>query len=236
VTILIEPRFCGPDESGNGGYTAGLFALRVGADVGTGGAVVTLRQPPPLAKPLSVVADDAGLFQVLDGASLVADVARTSLDVDAVAPVPADAARAAEASYAGFSAHPFPHCFVCGPARNDGLRLAPGPVGPGATACTWVPDESLPTVDGAAAPQVVWAALDCPGGWTGDIVGRPMVLGRMAAAIESLPEVGEPCVVVGRRLGVEGRKMWTATTAYGADGRELGRAHATWIAVASAPR
>ncbi len=231
MTILIGERFCGPDNSGNGGYTAGLLALRVGANAASGGAVVTLRQPPPLERPLSVVADDAGLFQVFDGATLVADVARTSLDVDAVAPVPAEEARAAEESYAGLSAHPFPRCFVCGPERSDGLRLAPGPIAPGATACTWVPDASLPVADGRVAPQVVWAALDCPGGWTGDIVGRPMVLGRMAAAVASLPEVGEPCVVVGQRLGGEGRKMWTATTAYGSDGRELGRAHATWIAI-----
>ncbi len=231
MTIRIERRFCGPDGSGNGGYTAGLLAVRVGADVATGGAVVTLRQPPPLEHPLSVVADDAGIFQVFDGSTLVADVARTSLDVDAVHPVTYDAARAAEVSYAGLAAHPFPRCFVCGPERTDGLRLAPGPVGTGATACTWEPDDSLPATDGRVGAQVVWAALDCPGGWTADIVGRPMVLGRMAAAVASLPKVGEPCVVVGQQLGLEGRKMWTATTAYGSDGRELGRAHATWIAV-----
>jgi hypothetical protein len=34
---------------------------------------------------------------------------------------------------------------------------------------------------------------------------------------------------MGLLLGTEGRKTWTSTTAYGADGRELGRAHSTWI-------
>ena len=40
----------------------------------------------------------------------------------------------------------------------------------------------------------------------------------------------------GLLIGYEGRKTWTATTAYGADGRELGRASATWIAITPASR
>ena len=41
--------------------------------------------------------------------------------------------------YAGADDHPFPGCFVCGPdrAEGDGLRLFPGGLGPGRTACTW---------------------------------------------------------------------------------------------------
>jgi hypothetical protein len=37
---------------------------------------------------------------------------------------------------------------------------------------------------------------------------------------------------MGQLLGWEGRKTWTASTVYGTDGRELGRAHATWISIA----
>jgi hypothetical protein len=37
---------------------------------------------------------------------------------------------------------------------------------------------------------------------------------------------------MGQLLGSEGRKTWTASTVYGTDGRELGRAHATWISIA----
>ena len=44
-----------------------------------------------------------------------------------------------------------------------------------------------------------------------------------------MPAVGEHCVVVGELDGRDGRKAFTRTTAYGADGRELGRARATWI-------
>ena len=44
-----------------------------------------------------------------------------------------------------------------------------------------------------------------------------------------MPAIGERCVVVGQLDGRDGRKGFTRTTAYGADGRELGRAAAVWI-------
>ena len=77
-----------------------------------------------------------------------------------------------------------------------------------------------------------WAtALDCPGGWTLDIVGRPAVLGRITAQVDALPAVGEPCVVMGRLLRRSGRKGISATTVYDGDGRVLGRAEAVWIEI-----
>ena len=78
---------------------------------------------------------------------------------------------------------------------------------------------------------MVWAALDCPGGWTLDIVGRPAVLGRITAQVDALPRVGEPCVVMGRLLRRSGRKGFSATTVYDGDGRVLGRAESVWIEI-----
>ena len=60
-----------------------------------------------------------------------------------------------------------------------------------------------------------------------------MVLGRMTAAVDALPQAGDPCVVMGRWLGAERRKTFTASTLYDADGRVLGRAQATWITLGS---
>lgn len=228
MALTVHPRFRGPSDSGNGGYVAGLVAARAGATVGGSAAVVTLRTPPPLDTPLAVVADGDGGVHVVHGDTPVAEGARSSLDVEAVPPVDVVRARAVSASYPGLSAHPFPECFVCGPARapGDGLRLFPGRLGDGRTACTWAVGADL-----AGRPELVWAALDCPGGWSAEIEGRPMVLGRMTAQVSALPAAGEECVVMGLLLAAEGRKTWTATTAYGADGRELGRAHSTWITV-----
>ena len=55
------------------------------------------------------------------------------------------------------------------------------------------------------------------------------VLGRMAAEVRELPDVGEPCVVVAQPLGEDGRKLYAATALYCEDGRLLGRARQTWI-------
>jgi hypothetical protein len=231
--LVIPARFNGPDESANGGYTAGLLAAQVGATPGGTAAMVTLRAPPPLQTPLATVSDDAGLVRVWHGDTLVAEAARTSLEVDAVPAVPYETALAAQQHYPGLRSHPFPRCFVCGPARQpgDGMRLFAGLIGDGRSACTWTPHASLADADGVVAPEFVWASLDCPGAWTVDLEGRPLVLGRLTAQVHALPHVGEPCVVVGRLLGAEGRKVWTTTTTYDSSGRELGRAHATWVAI-----
>ena len=58
-----------------------------------------------------------------------------------------------------------------------------------------------------------------------------MVLGRMTARIDDLPVIGEPHVVVGEGRGRDGRKTFTASTLYDADGRVVATAEHIWIAV-----
>src|SRR5689334_13904100 len=65
MAIVIDRRFRGPNDSGNGGYSAGLFALAHGGDV----VEVTLRLPPPLETPLELDGE-----RILAGDELVADV------------------------------------------------------------------------------------------------------------------------------------------------------------------
>jgi hypothetical protein len=226
MTVTVQSRFRGPTTSGNGGYVAGLLAARLG----TGPVTVTLRTPPPLETPLAVEPSSSGL-SLMDGSTLVASAGAGGAESDLAAVDPIEVASVADISarYPGFGTHPFPECFVCGPARSpgDGLRLFPGRVGDGRTACLWAVG-----ADVAGAAEFVWAALDCPGGWSAPIEGRPMVLGRITAVVSAVPEAGESCLVMGRFDGTEGRKTWTDSTAYGADGRVLGRARSTWIAVA----
>lgn len=214
--VVIGARFRGPTGSGNGGWTAGLLAAASGLD---GTVQVTLRTPPPLERPLQVRGRE-----LLDGATVVAQAAPGTVTVVAD-PVDLDTARAAERSYAGLAQHPFPQCFVCGPDREpgDGMRLFPGPVGRGRTACSWTPDDDV-----AAA---VWAALDCPGGWTSDLVGRPMVLGRVTARLGPPVVIGHPYVVTGTHLGTDGRKTRTATAVHDAHGALVAHAEQVWIAV-----
>jgi len=227
--VRVERRFQGPERSGNGGYVAGLVGTALAAGLGTESVPkVTLRRPPPLEKDLEL---EAGLLT--DGDAVVAEAAPVDSDFLADAtidPVLPEEARAAEASYRGLHNHPFPSCFVCGPANRQGLRLKPGPIGDGRTACTWTPAADLAT-DGLVDEVFLWAALDCPGGWTIDLEGRPSVLGQLTACIDARPEAGEECVALGRYLGEDGRKTYTASTLYDADGRVLARAKHTWITV-----
>jgi hypothetical protein len=241
--LRIERRFCGPDGSGNGGYVAGrvgtaLAALAAETTTDTAVPQVTLRRPPPLEVELDLLVgiDRARLVEpgTDTAAAVVAEAVPVGVDVlsDAVVdPVGPEEARAAEASYRGLGDHPFPRCFVCGPDNADGLHLRPGPVGDGRTACTWVPGPGLAAADGLVDPAFLWAVLDCPGGWTIDLEGRPSVLGRLTAGIDARPPTGECCVVMGRKLAEDGRKTSTATTLYDADGRMLARARQVWIAV-----
>jgi hypothetical protein len=166
--MQIPSRFNGPPGSGNGGWSAGAFARASGL----GGVVeVTLRVPPPLDTDLAYAGD---AFRTADG-TLVASV-RAAADVgDPVPPVPPDEAAAASAAYPGFSTHPFPTCYVCGPERADGLRVFPGPLPDGRNAAPWtVPDD--------ISAETVWAALDCPGGWSALHSGRTRCPRRAPAA------------------------------------------------------
>ncbi|WP_406051151.1 hypothetical protein [Kribbella sp. NBC_00889] len=231
--VRVERRFQGPKRSGNGGYVAGQVGTALAARIDAGVVPrVTLRMPPPIEKDLTLDADVEGA-RLTDGEAVVADAVPVDADFLADAtidPVSPDEARAAEAAYKGLSNHPFPSCFVCGPENADGLQLKPGPLGDGRTACTWQPGGDLVT-GGLVDDVFLWSALDCPGGWAIDLEGRPSVLGQLTACIDARPQPGEQCVALGRYLGEEGRKTFTASTLYDADGRVLARARHTWITV-----
>jgi hypothetical protein len=239
ATLLLSGRFNGPARSANGGFTAGSLAEQV-SDVFGRAVEVTLRRPPPLEVPLTVSSVD-GVTVLSDGDNPVAEAVPTSQVMDPVEVVSPRVAAEAMGRYPGLRSHPFPTCFSCGPDREegDGLRIFPGPVDtdPGFVASLWVPQpghaESTDLVDGVQRCGVAttWAALDCVGGWSEDLEGRPCVLGRMTARVDALPVVGETHVVVGRHLGTDGRKSFTASTLYDADGRIVGAARHTWIQV-----
>lgn len=259
TTLTIPGAFNGPDGSGNGGYSAGLLAERLTAPGGPA-VQVTLRTPPPLDRPLTVEGTPQEGLRLTDptaeeSARLVAEAVITGpLDTEPATgteprgagvipggPVGVSEAEDARKLYAGLEQHPFPRCYSCGPERaeGDGLRLFAGSVRPGqgpdgignTVACTW---DVLPAVDGGdgtAALAQVWAALDCPSGWSSDISGRPIVLGRMTAQVLETPKVGSTQVVMGRLEAVDGRKVLTGSALYDQDGRLLALARATWIAI-----
>lgn len=232
--LFVPRRFCGPPSSGNGGWSAGALAALVDAGPGMG-VTVSLRRPPPLDTPMPVTTSE-GVTVASLGADDVARAEATEAEPPLADPVPPEEARAAEATYAGLTSHPFPTCFSCGVDRavGDGLRIFPGRVGDqdGAArvAATWTPDDSV-GADGHATIPVTWAALDCAGGWAGDLEDRLMVLARITARVDALPRLGEEHVVVGLAGSSEGRRTHTASTIYDADGRVVARAEHVWVAV-----
>lgn len=219
--MFIAARYNGPPGSGNGGYSAGLLA----AELGPAPAEVTLRRPPPLAVELTV-AREAGTVRALAGDLLIAEARPASQRPDGVPHVPLHDAVEASKAYRGFTAHPFPTCYVCGPQRDDGMAIFPGPLPDGRTAAPWL-------VPADVSPVTMWAALDCPGGWSVLSEARPYVLGRIAVWIDALPAPGDTCVVTGRHLGGEGRKADVLSTVRTRDGAVLATARATWIALPS---
>ncbi|NHA67956.1 hypothetical protein [Phycicoccus flavus] len=235
MELTVPRRYCGPPASGNGGWVSGALAAHVRTAASLPAVGVRLSSPPPLDRPLALVADDpdpltaTAVTRLLDGDTLVATgTAVAPLDEPVPAPADVDAARAAEDRYEGAEDHPFPTCFSCGTDRapGDGLGLRPGPLedGSGRYATTWtVPDD----VDDA----VLWAALDCPGGWSAGIAGRPMVLGTMTAQVFVRPEPGALAVVTAWQRGADGRRHRSATMLH-VGGELLARAEATWITVA----
>ena len=213
--MIIPPRFNGPPHSANGGYACGLISEALG-----GGFEVLLRHPPPLGVELDLVG-----HELKQGDVVIAEARRMTESVlDAPEPVSLEDAEAASSRYPGFEHHAYPTCFTCGPERDDGLGIFPGPVDgrEGVVAAPWTPRE--------ARPEIVWAALDCPGGWAIDDFQREgVMLGTMGAAIAAMPPLGEPSVVIGWRIGEDGRKRFAGSALLSTGGDLLAAARSTWI-------
>jgi hypothetical protein len=242
TSMTIDKRYCGPPNSGNGGYVCGQLARQI-----PGGAEITLRAPPPLDRPLDVVATDDRSWELRNGAAVVATGRPASLEFAHLEKASFDEASAAQLlTPLKPHEHPLPTCFVCGPARahGDGLRIFAGPLarqsrnGSAVLAATWTPDPTLTAEDGLIASEFLWSALDCPTGYassydreSGSFDRIPILLGRMSARIEARPRPGERCVIVAWEIGRDGRKRLAEAAAYGETGTLLAVARATWIAV-----
>ena len=222
--LVIGARFNGPPSTGNGGFTAG----RLAAYFPYGTAVrVTLRNPPPLDVTMTVDDTASDGLQLMDGETLVAEaIAVDPRELgDAVPAVDGDTRRRSDDPVRRPDlGNPFPTCFVCGPQRHLGRRPRRStPARSTRVTCRARPPVFTPRTDlaqnvigtGPAAiigPEIVWSALDCPGGWALGLPGRPAVLGRMTAEVKAMPTIGERCVVVGQLDGRDGRKGFTRAT------------------------
>jgi hypothetical protein len=232
--VTIERRFRGPATSGNGGYACGVLARFLDSEV----AEVTLRLPPPLDRALSVAADD-GRATMRDGDALAAEAeALGEFELELPEPVGVEEAGAAWRASPLRGDHPFPECFVCGPARcgDDGLCVTCGPLAGGeAVAAPWRVDDSVPLENGSIAPELIWSVLDCPGGIATMLIPGVgvAVLGRLAVRIDAPIGPGMTYVAMGWPIERDGRKLQAGSAIFSAEGEPLARARATWIELRS---
>jgi hypothetical protein len=194
--LVIERRFRGPQNSGNGGYTCGRIAALLDAET----VEVTLRLPPPLDRPLRVERRSGGV-RILDGDALVAEAHPAELEL-ALPEAPSFAEAERLAARHAEEDHPFPGCFTCGPARaeGDGLRLRPVPAGDGRIVAPWQPSERL-AGPGPLPRELAWASLDCPGAHAVTASGSRglSVLGRLTAHVAETPAAGDGLAARRRR-------------------------------------
>jgi hypothetical protein len=234
-SLVIPSRFCGPPGCGNGGYVCGRIAAYVDGPV-----AVTLRQPTPLATPMTVEHDGSSI-RVYHGGTLIAEATSgpDSPSLEIPDPVSIAEARAAAGRARYYTDPLFPGCFVCGVSREpgDGLRIFPGPLaGRPVWAAPWTPDPSITDAGGRARPEVVWAALDCPSGIAAAEAGNlawdtAILLGRMTASLAALPVAGDQCLVIAWPDGRDGRKLLAGSALLGPDGKVLAAARAVWLTV-----
>ncbi|HEX4050784.1 MAG TPA: hypothetical protein VHY19_07915 [Steroidobacteraceae bacterium] len=233
-TVTIDARFSGPPGHAHGGYLAGTLANHSDRQLR-----VRLLQPTPLARPLQLQPRADGSVELSEGERLLVRGDPETLALQLSVPGAPDHMRAIEASrgFIGFKAHAFPHCFVCGTARarGDGLRIFAGAVdgaadgGANQVAAPWTPDASLADAQGKVRPEFIAAALDCPGYFAARSDGVPMLLGEFTVHIDRLVHLDEPCVVIGWRLGIEGRKYRVGSALFDEDGELCARALGIWI-------
>jgi hypothetical protein len=218
MEITFAHHFRGPLTSANGGYACGRLAAFVDADE----VEVTLRLPPPLDRPLSVVPDGDGA-RLLDGDALVAEARPAAVELAAPGAVSLEVAEASRDRHDRGWSPEFNECFVCG-VREDGLELRVGPV------TGREPLHASPISLPEALPEIVWAVIDCPGAYTVGAQGRgDIVLGRMTARVNRVPAADELCVVTSWPVGEDGRKLFAGTALFAESGELLALARQTWI-------
>ena len=227
--LEINSRFCGPPDSGNGGYSCGVIANHLGRS-----AKVRLEAPPPLNIPLKIVRTSDGV-ELRNGETIIGFGCANELNLSVPQAPSLERARHAETRYTGLHGHMFPGCFVCGPDREhgDGLRIFPGPVEPdnwSLLACTWNPTSDLLDAKGNIREEYVWSALDCPSYF--GVVGqhlRPALLGEFELSILGDIAGGAPLIVWCWPISMDGRKMYGGSALGTAQGELLAFAKGTWI-------
>lgn len=238
--ITIDPQFCGPPDSGNGGYVCGVLAKDF-----DGPATAVLRARVPLGHRMDLCFEDGAMLLTDADGALVGKAMAGDLALLPTPPEPPslEAARAAGERYIGLTQRVHPTCFSCGPDRHegDGLRVFAGQIEgapAGHVACLWTPHIAFADQDGLAPTELVWAALDCPGvfAWIAKEGRHGALLGTMTCEVIRHPRAGEAYIVMAWPLERDGRKETAGVALFSIGGELLARAHQVWIMMGPRPQ
>jgi hypothetical protein len=235
--VIIENKFRGPPNSGNGGYVSGLFSQLIDSP---GATEVTLRAPIPLDQHLTFVPPEDGVARVIKGQTLIAEIRSADFTLDIPQPKDWDLVRSARSlSYSlvddlqpqfpakrGF--HPI--CFCCGADHEDGLQVFAAPVDEAQVATVWQTKNEWAAEDGRLRDELLWTAMDCPGQFAFMHAGiRTGLLGRMTAKVHSRPKAGEKLLVTAWTVRVEGKKHFAGCAIHTKDNVLCSEAMTLWI-------
>lgn len=229
--VVIDSKYNGPANSGNGGYVAGLLASYTPFSC----PEVMLLKPPPLNEQLELH-ENEGEWILKSETRIIAKAKESNFDLEVpVKPSMADAVLC-ESRYPGFDRHVFPECFVCGPQRgeHDGLRLFTGISGTeDYVAAPFRTFDALYDDQGILKTEIIWAALDCPGAYAITQIAeeKMMVLGKLSVKLVNPVDREEKLIVAGWYKGADGKKNYAGTALYNSDGDVKAIGNAIWIEV-----
>ncbi|PJZ83058.1 hypothetical protein [Leptospira harrisiae] len=223
-SIQINEKYCGPPMSGNGGYIAGITANQIQNNA----SVIKIKSPAPLNQPLYFVKDPSiNKIKLLDIDNNVI-IAEGQEDNDFYLPFPKFDNKSIEEirkpihEYLGFQKHPFSTCFVCGPEREheDGMRIFPAKISDQTGfaylhGAIWNPWKKLGDTNDKILNEIVWAALDCPGGFAVSFVDPIMiVLVKLRARINENISVNDTYAIQAWEIGRNRRQRIAGTAIY----------------------
>ncbi|MFI4972953.1 MAG: hypothetical protein ACHP84_00270 [Caulobacterales bacterium] len=230
--IIVARQFRGPPHSGNGGYVCGLMGRLI-----DGPSTAILRAPIPLDTPHTVERDGQAVRLLSAAGELLGEARPAGDDALPTPPAPPNLERAIAAGrgFPGLERPFHPICFTCGDqlVEGEGLRVFTGQVPGGRqgfVAGPWTPHIAFADERGLIRPEVVWAALDCPGSVAWVVMqGGGGMLGTMTCEVVRPPAAGETCIVTAWPIEQSGRKKLSGTALFSADGELLARSHHVWI-------
>ncbi len=236
--VVVEDRFRGPPQSGNGGYVGGLFSRSVDSS-GRGNVEVTLRSPIPLDKSMQVNRFEDGTATINDGETLIAQVKPVDWEMEVPAPPTWDDVKAVANKSLAFDSnindllpgrrgfHPI--CFCCGIEHDTGLQVCVAQTGD-QVAAIWQTKESWGDDNGLIPLEFLWTAMDCPGQFAYMEKGiRTGMLGRITASISERPRAGETLLVTAWTILVEGKKHFAGSAIFDEQGKLYAKAKTVWI-------